>query len=176
VESTELRMFFKALSAESPTLRMLRDDPSQLKRRFGLTDSEIQALSNSDMGRASTAGPSSTFRITQAEQGTSAPPSAAPQPSLTLWPSQPSSAPTPGSPRHPTPGQPLFPPSPVPTALAAPAPPIPPVAPTPLSACGCCCCASVVGMVSVVSTTATTAIAAITAIAGLPCSTTETRP
>lgn len=44
MESTQLRMFFRALAHESPTLQMLRDDPSQLKRRFGLSDADTATL------------------------------------------------------------------------------------------------------------------------------------
>jgi GH25 family lysozyme M1 (1,4-beta-N-acetylmuramidase) len=52
VEDTNVRMLLKTLARESPTLRILRDNPQFIQQRFALSDVELNALKSADLLRA----------------------------------------------------------------------------------------------------------------------------
>src|SRR5437016_2267098 len=52
MEDVRIRMFLKTIARESSTLRLLRDDPEQIKQRFSLSDGELEALRSADLLRA----------------------------------------------------------------------------------------------------------------------------
>lgn len=50
---TRIRLLLKTIAQESATLRLLSYDPERLKKQFGLSDAELEALRSVDMVRAS---------------------------------------------------------------------------------------------------------------------------
>ena len=53
METTRTRLLLKAIAQESATLRLLSYDPERLKKQFGLSDDELEALRSADLLRAS---------------------------------------------------------------------------------------------------------------------------
>src|SRR5260370_39470802 len=53
MENTRIRLLLKAIAQESATLRLLSYDPERLKKQFGLSDAELDALRSVDLLRAS---------------------------------------------------------------------------------------------------------------------------
>ncbi len=53
MEDTNIRLLLKSIAQESATLRLLSYDPERLKKHFGLSDAELDALRSVDLLRAS---------------------------------------------------------------------------------------------------------------------------
>jgi hypothetical protein len=53
MEKTRIRLLLETIAQESATLRLLSYDPERLKKQFGLSDVELEALRSVDMLRAS---------------------------------------------------------------------------------------------------------------------------
>ncbi len=52
-ENTRVRLLLKTIAQESTTLRLLSFDPERLKKQFGLSDADLDALRSADLLRAS---------------------------------------------------------------------------------------------------------------------------
>ena len=50
---TRIRLLLKTIAQESATLRLLSYDPERLKKQFGLSEAELEALRSVDLVRAS---------------------------------------------------------------------------------------------------------------------------
>ena len=53
MENTRIRLLLKTIAQESATLRLLSYDPERLKKQFGLSESDLDALRSIDLLRAS---------------------------------------------------------------------------------------------------------------------------
>lgn len=53
MENTRIRLLLKTIAQESATLRLLSYDPDRLKKQFGLSEAELDALRSVDLLRAS---------------------------------------------------------------------------------------------------------------------------
>ena len=53
METTRMRLLLKTIAQESATLRLLSYDPGRLKKQFGLSEAELDALRSVDLLRAS---------------------------------------------------------------------------------------------------------------------------
>src|SRR5439155_10475018 len=52
-ENTRVRLLLKTIAQESTTLRLLSFDPERLKKQFGLSDADLDALRSADLLRDS---------------------------------------------------------------------------------------------------------------------------
>lgn len=53
MENTRIRLLLSTIAQESATLRLLSYDPEQLKKQFGLSETDLDALRSVDLLRAS---------------------------------------------------------------------------------------------------------------------------